>query len=452
MDPLYIVLITFLLVVGAFGVSLLYFKSKSLTNEPTGGNVLAESLQQQLIEVKNKNNALEAQLSQAVQKAAGLEASLAAAETAKNKAEENRVQDLAQARAAAVADLEKAEQRFQKALDAMKETFEKTSQDVLKGMTPDVTKEVASKVDPLISQIQTTLNEYRKTINDKFTTQDQSLNRVNEQMDLLKKSSETLAKNTESFTAVLKSSSHRGKWGEVTLRRVVEAAGLSPHCDFAEQVKQDDSRPDLIIKLPGNRCIIVDSKVPEFDRPETDTTEQNRQEFVQAHAKKLKDTIRDLAKRDYPAVMAKNGQLVPFNQVILFLPAESLLSAALEGNPDLILEAQKEKILLATPATLIGFLGAIHLAWQQNQQAENAAAIAEETNELFKRVAKFVEYIVKIRKELDGATKAMNDAIGSYEGRVLPQGEKLKKLGVAPQVDPLPSIAPLENTLRELKQ
>ena len=450
MDPL----IGYLILVGVFvlialGGTLLLKLRKPETPSDAGQTALLENLQAQLKELKNTNAELASKLSQATEKAAGVEATLKVTRETAEKAEQKHEADLAQARADAEAALAKAEQQYQKNLAELNLAFEKKSHEVLKAMAPDVTKEVTVKVDPLIAQIKTALTEYRDAINTKFTVQNDALVQVKEQMEGLRTTSKSLADSTNDFTSVLKSASHRGKWGEQTLRRVIEAAGLNLHCDFAEQVSHDDARPDLIIKLPNKRCIIVDSKVPEFDLPSTGASEPDRRSFAENHAKKLKETIKALAKRNYAETLS-DLELKPFDQVILFLPAESLLSTALEGNRDFILEAQAEKILLATPATLIGFLSAINLAWQQNQQAENAAAIAQETNELYKRIAKFVEHIVKIRKDLESASKAMNQAIGSYERMVLPQSEKVKKLGIAPNVEALPEIDPVETTIREL--
>ncbi|TSA31363.1 MAG: DNA recombination protein RmuC, partial [Opitutales bacterium] len=189
--------------------------------------------------------------------------------------------------------------RHERDLAELKISFSKMSTDVLKGMTPDVTKEVASQVTPLIAQINTALGNYRQTMEQSLSSQGDALAAVRNQMQTISETTAALATSTTDFTSVLKSSQHRGKWGEQTLRNVVEAAGLSPHCDFAEQVSQDDSRPDLIVKLPGNRCIIIDSKVPEFDVALADQAAPNRRELVASHALKLKKTIRDLAAKNY---------------------------------------------------------------------------------------------------------------------------------------------------------
>lgn len=340
--------------------------------------------------------------------------------------------------------------RHERDLAELKISFSKMSTDVLKGMTPDVTKEVASQVTPLIAQINTALGNYRQTMEQSLSSQGDALAAVRNQMQTISETTAALATSTTDFTSVLKSSQHRGKWGEQTLRNVVEAAGLSPHCDFAEQVSQDDSRPDLIVKLPGNRCIIIDSKVPEFDVALADQAAPNRRELVASHALKLKKTIRDLAAKNYATAMEKQG-VTPFDKVVLFLPAESLLSTALEGDNDLIMDAGRAGILIATPATLIGFLGAINLAWQQHTQAANAGKIAAEATELFDRLVKFAEHFTKVRKGLLAASESLDAAIGSYETRIRPQGERVRELGGAASRDELAEIAPVNANIRRLE-
>ncbi len=340
--------------------------------------------------------------------------------------------------------------RHERDLAELKVSFSKMSTDVLKGMTPDVTKEVASQVTPLIAQINTALGNYRQTMEQSLSSQGDALAAVRNQMQTISETTAALATSTTDFTSVLKSSQHRGKWGEQTLRNVVEAAGLSPHCDFAEQVSQDDSRPDLIVKLPGNRCIIIDSKVPEFDVALADQAAPNRRDLVASHALKLKKTIRDLAAKNYSAAMEKQG-VTPFDKVVLFLPAESLLSTALEGDNDLIMDAGRAGILIATPATLIGFLGAINLAWQQHTQAANAGKIAAEATELFDRLVKFAEHFTKVRKGLLAASESLDAAIGSYETRIRPQGERVRELGGAASRDELAEIAPVNANIRRLE-
>lgn len=413
-------------------------------------NLLVQNLRDQLTQAQ-KTAQQEAQLkTQALQSAAAAEASKEAALNQLVQERNKHTEELARLREENKSSLNAAAERYAQDLAELKNTFSKMSTDVLRGMAPDVTKEVATNVAPLIEQINTALENYRKTMQQSLQGQDAALTQVRAQMEKISETTSVLASSTNDFTAVLKSSQHRGKWGEQTLRRVVEAAGLSPHCDFNEQVSQDESRPDLIVKLPGNRGIIIDAKVPDFDVAIAEQNAPNRRELVKAHAAKLSKTIRDLAAKNYPQAIEKTG-LKPFDRVVLFLPAESLLSTALEGDNELILEAGKIGILLATPATLIGFLSAINLTWQQHQQAENADRIAREATELYDRVTKFVEHFGKVRKGLNAAVESFNLAIGSYEGRVRPQGERLRELGGTNSRDELESIPPVGNDVRRLE-
>jgi DNA anti-recombination protein RmuC len=224
-------------------------------------------------------------------------------------------------------------------------------------------------VEPLKQQLDT----YQKQLLQTSNAQADTLGKVKEQLETLAQSSQSLAAETAQFRSVLKSNQARGRWGEETLRRVVEAAGMSAHCDFTEQAQSDDKKPDLIVKLPGDRFIIVDAKVPELDflsaLEVADPTK--RAESLAAHAGKLKATIKALADRDYPSQFPN-----ALDYVVLFLPAESLFSAALEGDHDLIIWAAGKRIMLATPASLIALLRSVSVSWQQHAQTENAQKIA----------------------------------------------------------------------------
>jgi DNA recombination protein RmuC len=440
-----------LLVVLIAGVAYLaFFKSTGPSVDDKGSELLITDLRRQLGEAnataeRERNAKADAQA-----RASGAESARNAAARQLTEAQQANAQAVEQLRADNAKAQAEASARHERDIAELKVSFSKMSTDVLRGMTPDVTKEVASQVSPLIAQINTALGNYRDTMSQSLASQGDALTQVRAQMKSISETTAALATSTTDFTSVLKSSQHRGKWGEQTLRNVVEAAGLSPHCDFAEQVSQDDARPDLIVKLPGNRCIIIDSKVPEFDVAIADQAAPNRRELVAAHALKLKKTVRDLAAKNYPTAMEKQG-VTPFDKVVLFLPAESLLSTALEGDNDLILTAAREGILIATPATLIGFLGAINLAWQQHTQAENAGKIAAEATELFDRLVKFAEHFTKVRKGLLAASESLDAAIGSYETRIRPQGERVRELGGAASRDELDEIRPVNATIRRLE-
>jgi DNA recombination protein RmuC len=226
---------------------------------------------------------------------------------------------------------------------------------------------------------------------------------------------------------------------------VVEAAGMSTHCDFTEQAQSDDKKPDLIVRLPGDRFIIVDAKVPDLDfiNALDSADEVTRSQALAEHAAKLRTTIKQLADRDYPAQFPNS-----LDHVVLFVPAESLFSAALEGDHELIVWAASKKILLATPASLIALLRSVSVSWQQHAQTENAQKIAEAAGELFTRVVKFTEHFEKIRGGLERANSAFNDAVGSYERMVKPSGERIQKLGGPTAGKDLADVQPLDATLR----
>jgi len=387
------------------------------------------------------------------------QAAVAAERAARSAAE----QQAAAARAAATAareekerlearhreDLAAADRRRAEDLQTLKDTFAKQSTEALRAVAPDMSKQVKALVDPLMTEIRASL----EGVNSSVGKQGDALAGVRERMENLSKVTEALATETNDFTMVLKSASHRGRWGEQTLRRVVEAAGMSPHCDFAEQLSQDDKRPDLVVKLPGGRCVIIDSKVPELDAARLAPGTANRAEILRDHAVKLRQTIKSLAGKDYPSTIGSEQGLVAFDKVILFLPAESLLSTALESDNDLVIDAGKQGILLATPATLIGFLGAISLTWQQHAQVEKVREIAALSTDLYKRVCDFAEHLADARKHVNQAVGSLNQSFGSFEKNVRPLTTQLSKLGINPTKE-LPGEAELGpvGEMRDLKR
>ena len=297
----------------------------------------------------------------------------------------------------------------------------------------------------LVEPLKLQLESYQRRLQQSETSQAETLGQVRRQLETLAQSSQSLAQETQKFRIVLKSGQARGRWGEETLRRVVEAAGMSAHCDFSEQVKEGESKPDLVVRLPGNRIIIVDAKVPELDflnaLESSDATK--RAESLEAHATKLKATIKSLAERDYPSQFPN-----ALDYVVMFLPAESLFSAALEGDHNLIVWAAGKRIMLATPASLIALLRSVSISWQQHSQTENAQKIADAARELFARVVTFTEHFESIRDGLEKASDAFNKATSSFQTRVRPQGERLADLGGGAPGKELPAIHPMESTLR----
>src|ERR1051325_6472762 len=401
----------------------------------------------------------ESELSQTRGEVVQIRTSLATAQANQASAEKL----LAEQRALHERTMAEAKEAQAKALADLREAFKALSAEALKQTQPEflrLANETLAKfqetakgdlekrqesikvlVEPLKQQLET----YQRRLQQSETTQADTLGKVKEQLEKLAQSSQSLAAETQQFRMVLKSNQARGRWGEETLRRVVEAAGMSAHCDFSEQTKEGDAKPDLVVRLPGDRVIIVDAKVPELDflsaLETADATK--RSEALAAHAKKLKDTIKALADRDYPSQFAN-----ALDYVVLFLPAESLFSAALEGDHELIVWAAGKRIMLATPASLIALLRSVSVSWQQHAQTENAQKIAEAAQEFYSRVVKFTEHFEKIRAGLERANSAFNDAAASFQTRVRPAGERLAELGGGATGKELADVQPLDATLR----
>jgi DNA recombination protein RmuC len=449
--PIGIQLIIALVIGGGLGLLIGWLLgSQKQTAAPTDAGLEAE-LRQQLMQRDTELVQAREHLSQAKTSFATAQANKSAAETILTEQKALHEQTLRDAKAAQ-----------EKALADLRDTFKALSADALKQSAPEFLRlaeqsfgkfqetakgdlaqrqeAIKGLVEPLKQQLET----YQKNLQSNSAAQSSTLGEVKKQLELLSQQSTTLANETQQFRLVLHSNQARGKWGEETLRRVVEAAGMSAHCDFTEQISSGENRPDLVVKLPGDRFIIVDAKVPDFDffNALESAEPLKRAEALAAHAAKLKATIKLLADRNYPAQFPN-----ALDYVVLFVPAESLFSAALEGDHDLIVWAAEKRILLATPASLIALLRSVSVSWQQHAQTENAQKIAEAAQELFMRVVTFTEHLEKIRGGLDTANRAFNQAVGSYESRIKPSGEKLQKLGGGTGGKDLAELPPLDATL-----
>ena len=440
------------LLVGVVLGAIIGWLLRSLRQPPAADNRLETELRQQLAQ-------READLSEARETKNQTAATIADANARREAADHL----LANQHALHERQLGEAKAAQEKALVDLRESFKALSADALRQTQPeflrlatetlsrfttgakdDLTLRQAS-IANLVKPLEDQLKAYQAHLAQSATSQTDTLGQVRQQLEQLSQQSTALANETQQFRAVLKSNQARGRWGEATLRNVVESAGLSQHCDFSEQSSGDEGRPDLLIKMPGERVIIVDSKVPDLDSlANIDGADPStRTEACVAHAARLKTTMRDLAKRQYPRQFPN-----AFDYVVMFLPAESLYSAALEGDRDLHIEASRQKIVLATPATLIALLNSVRLSWQQHAQAENARAIATAAQELYSRVTTFAEHFETIRTGLEKATDAYNGAVGSYEQRVRPQGERLKELGAGVEGKTISEIQPLSEPLR----
>jgi DNA recombination protein RmuC len=262
---------------------------------------------------------------------------------------------------------------------------------------------------------------------------------LREQVTSVRATSEHLGRETAALVDALRRPQARGRWGEVQLRRVVEYAGMSERCDFDEQVSVTGAdgrslRPDLVVRLAGGRCVVVDAKVTlaaYLEAVECDD-ERAREERLDAHARHLRQHVDRLADKAYWAELSQSPEFV-----VLFVPGEAFLAPALERDPALLEHAYARRVHIATPTTLISMLRTVAYAWQQQSLTENARAVLDTGKELHSRLATLGGHVDKLGRTLGTAVSDYNRTVGSLERTVLPASRRLAELGVVEL--PLPS-------------
>lgn len=276
---------------------------------------------------------------------------------------------------------------------------------------------------------------------------------LKEQLGSLLESQRHLKRETGALVNALRAPQVRGRWGEVQLKRVVELAGMIPHCDFLEQPSESTEsgrlRPDLIVRLPGGRSVIVDAKVPLAAYLESIecADDEARRRLLEEHARQLKAHISQLSKKGYGEHFEASPEFV-----VLFLPAESLFSAALQADPTLLEAGAEARVILATPSTLIGLLKSIAYGWRQEKLSRSAEEIAALGRELYKRLADLGGHFAKIGRGLESAVEAYNKTCGSFESRVLVSARRFEELHSVAEGNTLESPSPVDRLPRKVSE
>ncbi len=307
-------------------------------------------------------------------------------------------------------------------------------------------------VNEVVQPIADALEKYDQEVRTMERVREKAYGELSQQVVSLAQTQTELQRETGKLVNALRMPHVRGRWGEITLRRVVEISGMQNRCDFFEQVSSQTgdglSRPDMVIHLPGDRRIVVDSKVPiaaYLDSLEVDSRDES-EEMLDRHARQVQAHVQKLAQKSYWTQFKPTPEFV-----VLFMPGENFFSAALAKMPGLIEEAAGKGVILATPTTLISLLKAVAYGWKQQTAAENARAVSELGSDLYNRLHSMIGHMNKLGRDLDRSVITFNQAIGSMEKRVMPAARKLQETGVTlNDGKPLSDLTPVEEKPRNI--
>ena len=346
-------------------------------------------------------------------------------------------------------ELDKKQDDFDRQLDQLQGSFASLSQQALQSNNQsfmNLAKESFGKLqiqaENQLKEKETSFAHMVKPIQESLAKTDQQLqklekdrasseSKLNTQIEGLLQSQQFLQTETRNLSTALRRPEVRGQWGELTLKRLAELAGMSEHCDFDEQVSTKDNdvtlRPDMVVNMPGDRKLVVDVKAPldaYLSAVEANADEQ-RDAFLSQHLKNVKGRIKELAMKKY---WEQFHQAPDF--VVLFIPGDQFLSAALDQDKTLLEYAMQQRVILATPTSLVGLLRAVAYGWNQENLNQNAETIRKIGHDLHQRIGTLSEHMAKLGKNLDSSVATFNKLLGSYEGNVLPGAKKFIELGI----------------------
>lgn len=305
-------------------------------------------------------------------------------------------------------------------------------------------------VENLVKPIKDALQQSQAQIAALEKSRSEAYGGIKSQLEAMQNSQQSLTRETRNLVNALRRPEVRGRWGEMTLRRLVELAGMVEHCDFQEQVhtSSDDKiiRPDMIVRMPDNRELVVDVKTPldAYLEAIEASDDAQRKLGLERHARNVREHIRKLAAKTYWEQFSKSPEFV-----ILFIPGDQFLSAALGEDPDLIEYALSEQIILATPTSFVALLKAVAYGWRQLALADNAEEIRRLAVDLYSRLTTFVGHMNKVGKQLASSVENYNRAVGSLEHKVLPGARKFVELGIRPKKE-IEQVEPLESLPRSM--
>ena len=337
------------------------------------------------------------------------------------------------------------ESRFKEIAAQVSETTRDAFMKEFRDLTAEQTKTAGKTVSELVQPMRERLQELQEHVNkaDKARVEDTA--KVSQSVD-------QLVSETSGLRQILRDSKMRGAWGEQHLRNVIEAAGMSRHIDYIEQATVGELgaegrlRPDVVVKVPGGASVVIDAKTPfaAYDRAVQSADETEQQQALAEHAAALSERAKELGDRDYGRWVSGSPDFV-----LMYVPTDPMLDVAMDVDSDVWQNAwHRHRVLIATPGLLIAFLRTVALAWQRQDIARNAEAVAKLGNDLYSRLSTYVEHVDKMGRGLRSAVGAYNDSVGSLQSRVLPQAKRFRDLGSVTSGDELDEPNPVELDVR----